>query len=138
MRKKKSLKGLHGIYVVVEDLGPEMKGKLTRRQVQEAVESRLKVAGIRIFREKEAAKSIGEPYLYVNIAALPIGPKRFACRMDVELHQLVILAHNSSQGHAITWDSGIITIGNVAEILDYLDEIIWDFIYDFLAVNPNN
>lgn len=28
MLRKKSLKGMHGIYVVVEDLGPELKGGL--------------------------------------------------------------------------------------------------------------
>lgn len=138
MRKKKSLKGLHGIYVVVEDLGPEMRGKITRREIREKVENRLKWAGIRTFHAKEAAKSMGEPYLYVNIAALPQGQKKYACRIDLEVHQLVTLVHNSSQGHAITWDSGVVTVGDVQEILDYLDELVFDFIYDYLAVNPNS
>jgi hypothetical protein len=138
MRKKKSLKGLEGIYVVVEDLGPEMRGKLTRKQIQTNIEGRLAFAGIPILKEKEAAKTMGEPYLYINLAALPIDRQRFACRMDVELHQLVALINGSRHGHAITWDAGIVTIGTIQELLESLDDLFLDFIDDFLAVNPQN
>ena len=34
MMKRKSLKGMAGIYVVVEDLGSEFKGTVTRRDVR--------------------------------------------------------------------------------------------------------
>jgi hypothetical protein len=138
MRKKKSLKGLEGIYVVVEDLGPEMRGKLTRKQIQTNIEGRLTFAGIPILKEKEAAKTVGEPYLYINLAALPIDRQRFACRMDVELHQLVALINGSRHGHAITWDAGIVTIGTIPELLESLDDLFLDFIDDFLSVNPQN
>ena len=136
MRKKVSLKGLHGIYVVIEDLGPEMKGLVTRKELQTRVESRLCMAGIKPLKEKEAAKMACEPYLYVNIAAVPIGSKRYACRMDIEVHQLVTLLQDSSQCHAVTWDDGVITVGGANTILDQLDELIFEFIYDYLAVNP--
>ena len=136
MRKKGSLKGLHGIYVVIEDLGPEMKGLVTRKQLRTIVESRLRMAGIKPLKEKEAAKSASEPYLYVNIAAVPIGNKRYACRMDIEVHQLVTLIQDSGQYHAITWDDGVISVGGAQTILDQLDELIFEFIYDYLAVNP--
>lgn len=137
MRKKKSLKGLDGIYVVVEDLGPEVKGAVTRRQLRENVEARLQMAGIRILKEKEAAKTIGKPYLYVNVGALPMGEKRFACRVDIEFHQLVTLIGDSSKGHAITWDEGIIAVGDINTIYDHVNDLVFDFIYDYLAVNPS-
>ena len=79
---------MHGIYVVVEDLGPELKGVLTRSAIRKRVELQLLTAGIRLIKKLEAAKLPGEPYLYVNLAALPLGPKRFACRIDLEVHQL--------------------------------------------------
>lgn len=138
MLRKESLKGMHGIYVVVEDLGPELKGVLTRSDLRKRVEKQLRAAaGIRLVKELEAAKLPGEPYLYVNLAALPLGPKRYACRIDLEMHQLVALAHNSARGHAITWEQGVVTAGGVKTIYDNLDELVFDFIYDYLAMNPD-
>jgi len=137
MLRKESLKGIHGIYVVVEDLGPELKGVLTRSEVRKRVEKQLQTAGIRLVKELEAAKLPGEPYLYVNLAALPLGAKRFACRIDIEVHQLVALAHNSASGHAITWEQGVVTAGGVKTISNNIDELVFDFIYDYLAMNPD-
>ena len=39
MLRKESLRGMHGIYVVVEDLGPELKGVLTRSELRKRVEN---------------------------------------------------------------------------------------------------
>ncbi len=137
MLRKESLKGIHGIYVVVEDMGPELKGVLTRSEMRKRVEKQLRSAGIRLVKELEAAKLPGEPYLYVNLAALPLGPKRYACRIDFEVHQLVALAHNSASGHAITWEQGVVTAGGVKTIYDNVDDLTFDFIYDYLAMNPD-
>ena len=128
---------MHGIYVVVEDVGPELRGVLTRSELRKRVEKQLRTAGIRLVKELEAAKLPGEPYLYVNLAALPLGPKRYACRIDIEMHQLVALAHNSASGHAITWEQGIVTAGSVNTLCDNVDELVFDFIYDYLAMNPD-
>jgi hypothetical protein len=130
MLRKKSLIGMHGIYVVVEDLGPELKGVVTRSALRKRVEMQLRAAGIRLVNELEAAKLPGEPYLYLNLAALPLGPKRYACRIDLEVHQLVALAHHSASGHASTWEQGVVTTGGVKTIYD-------DFICDYLAMNPD-
>lgn len=136
MLRKESLKGMHGIYVVVEDVGPELRRVLPRSELQKRVEKQLRTAGIRLVKELEAAKLPGEPYLYVNLAALPLGPKRYACRIDIEMHQLVALAHNSANGHAITWEQGIVTAGGVKTLCDNVDELVFDFICDYLAMNP--
>ena len=138
MLRKESLKGIHGIYVVVEDLGPELRGILNRSELRKRVEAQLQTAGIRLVKELEAAKLPGEPYLYVNMAALPLGPKRYACRIDLEVHQLVALVHNSSRGHAITWEQGVVTAGGVKTIFNNFDELILDFICDYLAMNPDH
>jgi len=137
MLKKESLKGIHGIYVVVEDLGPELKGVLNQSDVRKRVETQLRTAGIRLVKELEAAKLPGEPYLYLNLAALPLGPKRFTCRIDLEVHQLVALVHNSATGHAITWEQGVVTAGGVKTIDDNIDELVFDFMYDYLSMNPD-
>jgi hypothetical protein len=137
MLRKESLKEIHGIYVVVEDLGPELKGVLNRSDLRKRVENELRTAGIRLVKELEAAKLPGEPYLYVNLAALPLGSKRFACRIDLEVHQLVALVHNSASGHAITWEQGVVTAGGAKTISNNIDELIFDFIYDYLAMNPD-
>ena len=136
MLRKKSLIGMKGIYVVVEDLGPELKGVLTRSVLRKRVEMQLLTAGIRLIKKLEAAKLPGEPYLYVNLAALPLGPKRYACRIDLEIHQLVALVHHSASGHASTWEQGVVTTGGVKTILDNVDQLVFDFICDYLAMNP--
>jgi len=137
MLRKKSLIGMHGIYVVVEDLGPELKGVVTRSALRKRVELQLLTAGIRLVKKFEAAKLPGEPYLYLNLAALPLGPKRYACRIDLEVHQLVALVHHSASGHASTWEQGVVTTGGVETIYDNVDELVFDFICDYLAMNPN-
>jgi hypothetical protein len=137
MLRKKSLIGMHGIYVVVEDLGPELKGVVTRSALRKRVEMQLRTAGIRLVNELEAAKLPGEPYLYLNLAALPLGPKRYACRIDLEVHQLVALAHHSASGHASTWEQGVVTTGGARTIYDNVDELVFDFICDYLAMNPD-
>ena len=48
MLKKKSLVGMPGIYVVVEDLGPELKGVVSRNELRKRVELQLLTAGIRL------------------------------------------------------------------------------------------
>ncbi len=136
MLRKKSLIGMHGIYVVVEDLGPELKGVMTRVEVRKRVELQLLTAGLRLVKKLEAAKLPGEPYLYVNLAALPLSPKRFACRIDLEVHQLVALVHHSASGHASTWEQGVVTAGGVKDIFDHVDELVFEFICDYLAMNP--
>ncbi len=136
MLRKKSLIGMKGIFVVVEDLGPELKGIITRSALKKRVEMQLRTAGIRIVKEVEAAKLPGEPYLYLNLAALPLGPKRFACCIDLEVHQLVALTHNAASGHASTWEQGVVTTGGVTAICDNVDELVFDFICDYLAMNP--
>lgn len=136
MLRKKSLIGMQGIYVVVEDLGPELKGVMTRVELRKRVEIQLLTAGIRLVKKLKAAKLPGEPYLYVNLAALPLGTKRFACRIDLEVHQLVALVHHSASGHASTWEQGIVTVGGINDIYDNVDELVFDFICDYLAMNP--
>ena len=137
MLRKESLKGMHGIYVVVEDLGSELKGVLNRGELRKRVETQLRSAGIRLVRELEAAKLPGEPYLYVNLAALPLSPRRYACRIDLEIHQLVALVHDSATGHAITWEQGVVTAGGIKTIFNNVDELVFDFICDYLAMNPD-
>ena len=100
------------------------------------VEAQLRTAGLRLLKETGAAKLPGEPYLYVNLAALPLERKHFACRLDLEVHQHVALVHDSKGGHAITWEQGVLTVGGLETILQHLDELVFAFICDYLAVNP--
>ena len=125
-----------GVYVVVEELGPELKGTLTRKDIRTRVEAQLRTAGIRLIKEKEAAKLPGEPYLYVNVAALPVKPKQFACRIDLEVHELVALIFDAKGSHAITWEQGMLTVGGVNVITQHLDELVFEFICDYLAIHP--
>src|SRR2546429_6513667 len=64
-----TLRGVEGVRVVIEDLGPEVeRAGLTKQQLQTDVELRLRQASIRILTTKEERFGTpGAPYLYINV-----------------------------------------------------------------------
>lgn len=73
MLRKESLKGMHGIYVVVEDVGPELRGVLTRSELRKRVEKHLRTAGIRLVKELEAAKLPGGALFVCQFGSSSLG-----------------------------------------------------------------
>ena|SRR2546426_8549737 len=63
-----TLRGLQGVYVIIEDLKPEVeRAGLARQQLQTDAELRLRKAGIRAFTRDEALRVSGRPHLEVNV-----------------------------------------------------------------------
>jgi hypothetical protein len=63
-----TLRGLKGFGVLVEKLPPEVEQEgLNRLQLQLEVESKLRMAGIKVLTREEVFRTPGEPYLYINV-----------------------------------------------------------------------
>src|SRR5262245_50071404 len=64
-----SLRGLHGVRVVVEAMEPNIeRDGLTRQQILTDVELRLRKSGIRVLTREERQRAPGQPWLYVRVS----------------------------------------------------------------------
>ena len=61
-----TLRGLQGVFVLIEDLSPESeRAGLTAQQRQTDVEEQLRHAGMPVLTQEQAFRVQGAPYLYV-------------------------------------------------------------------------
>lgn len=136
-----SLRGLEGVYVKVEGLAPEIeKDGLTETLIRRDVESKLRMAGIRMLSKEKWFDVMGSPHLYVNINCLKLRETkeyiysiRIAFRQNAypEREPILILG-------ATTW-----SVGGIIGITHRLDKIraslksrFDEFIKAYLSVNP--
>ena len=107
---ERSLKGLTGVWVVVEELGKDAAiAGVKQSTIATAVELRLRRNGIRVLNKAEIRKTVAHPFLYinVNVGGIRRGERvtGFVSYVDVELSQTVKTVH----GHTIratTWKRG--------------------------------
>jgi len=136
-----SLRGLKGVYVIIESLKPDIEADgLREDQIQTDVELKLRLAGIKVLTEEEWEKELGCPCLYVKVSARK-WESIYSCSTDVELHQDVYLVRDSSIRvfGAITWyksSFGLIGEMKVYQIRDSIKDYVDEFINDYLSVNP--
>jgi hypothetical protein len=143
---RKSLGGLQGIGVVVEDLQPDAeRDGLTKSQIKTDVELKLRQAGIRVLTIEESFKVPGSPYLYVNVNTskndvLYGAFSTYAFSLQVVLKQDVTLARDSDlKVSATTWEThtlGTVAANNLQDTRRVLGDVIDRFINDYLAENP--
>ena len=138
-----TLRGLQGVGVLVEQLPPEVENEgLRRNQIQAEVESKLRMAGIKVLTKEECAKTPGEPYLYINlnINITKTESDIHPYSIDVMLIQKVFLLRDPEKNtYAMTWSTG--GIGSIdKQILAQLRESVMNvvdvFIHAYLTENP--
>lgn len=137
-----SLKGLAGVYLLIEPLNTEArKAGLTTSQLRTDVELRLRTANIAVLTEEEGRKRPGNPYLYLDVAYkaendLPI------FRVRLALIQNVFAQRNTSRLlRASTWSVGLsgYTSGTgVATIRESARDFADHFCNDYLRVNQRD
>lgn len=142
-----SLRGLKGVLVVIEDLHPDARTiDLTQESIRDAVEDRLRDAGIRVFTVAERLAESRKPYLYVNCNVIAVPNIELTVfSIDVESHQLVTLK-NGDKAVALTWAKSYLGAQGkdraAQKIQDTVGRLVDQFVADFLAVNesplPNN
>ena len=139
---KESLKGLKGVMVDVEEIASNIeKDGLKRNSIQTDVKKKLRKAGIKVLTKKEKQKTPGMPWLYVSISSGKISPRLYAYTMRLELIQSVALVRNTRiLCNASTWKSsekiGAVDETNVKSLRYSLLDLVDEFIFDYLFVNP--
>ena len=99
-----TLRGLQGVYVLIEDMKPESeRAGLTAQQLQSDVEGQLRQAGIPVLTKDHAFRVQGAPYLYVYVHLLPHPIGLTAYSSLVEVNQRASLDRNGSSASVSTW-----------------------------------
>jgi hypothetical protein len=137
-KQRDVLKGLTGVFVVVEAMRPEVeKIGLTSQVIQTDVELELRRFGIRVLSNDERMAMLGSPYLYVNVnAGMSRGDKLWGS-LNIRLNEQVILVRQSIVCRTFTWQSQMIFTGDTEqEVRNLVKERVDEFINDYLAANP--
>lgn len=136
-----TLKGLQGVFVIIESLDPEVeKAGLTSAELRTDVELSLRLAGIRVLSEGQGRRIPGAPYLYVRVNVVTSTPSIWPYSIDVELNQYVTLDRDRNiRTTGATWSVGSIgtvTLSNIRTAKDRVNDKVDEFINAYLAVNP--
>jgi hypothetical protein len=143
---QKTLSGLRGFYILVEDLNSNItkysnaqRVPLSKEQIKKDVEHRLKGAAIKVLSWDEMLKRPGKPMLYVNINTHEYEKFWYAYDIRIEAQQVVTLEHNPLiKMSACTWSmnmTGVVNIGTMNKIRDNLNILLDRFVAAYTAVN---
>ncbi len=144
---RRTLTGLQGVKVLVEELQPNIlnydkylqKAGLSKAKLQKNVETKLKAAGIKILSGDEWLKTPGKPVLYVNVNTHENEKYWFAYDINLELRQVVSLESRPEiKTLANTWGvnmTGVVNIGTFNVITDNLAVLVGRFAAAYKAVN---
>ena len=139
---RKTLAGLTGLYVSVEQIPDEMqRDGLDTTQILTDVELKLRQAGITVLTRQEWLSTAAAPYLYVNVQAIKNPANFYAFSVDVQLRQRVTLVHDPAVLIlATTWSAtGVIgTVGSkkLSSLREAVRDLTDQFINAYLAANP--
>ena len=138
-----TLRGLKGVGVLVEHLPPEVeKEGLTKSQLQMDIESKLKMAGIKVLTKDEVFRTPGEPHLYINVNVNMAKTESdiYPYSIDILLIQQVSLLRDPNlTTFAVTWSKGGVgSIGKpiLSQLQDYVKELVDIFTKAYLEENP--
>jgi hypothetical protein len=136
-----NLKGIKAVTVVVETLKPAaVEAGLTEKQLQQDVELRLRLAGVKVVPETEIKR--GVPWLYVSVGTyLRKGSELFAFHSLVELQQNVLLMRDPTIVTAAgTWRTQSLGTVGPEEFREFVRQSVRDkvdtFLNAYLSVNP--
>jgi hypothetical protein len=135
---KKTLKGITGISVLVEEINNKALSGLTRDALQTDIELRLRKAGVEVHDPNDKS-SYDLPLLYVNVHCLSISGGMFAFNIEVQVQQAVHLRRDPSivSSGATTWKvAGLGTASSGRSIRDHVEDLVDNFLNDYLAANP--
>jgi len=138
--RREPLKGIQGIYVLIEDLPPNAKEfGITKESLKTEVELKLRLAGIKIPGSEEKDSSFGILYVTLYI----IGEKKiYAFDIDISLQEIIYIKRINQRRLVTTWNLGYLGLfhkdhkDNSPFIREQLKRTLDTFLNDYLAVNP--
>ena len=139
---RESLRGISGVGVVVEDIGPDASADgLSQDAIRTAAELILRSKGIKVLTSVERTRLGSAPYLYINVNTLKEELGLYTYAVNVDFKQVVgLLSIKNARAWGATWSASV--IGAVGEtnlrqiITDAVEPLVKDFTNDFLLVNP--
>jgi len=134
-----TLKGLKGVFVLVEDLNEEVvKDGLTRDDIRTDVEQKLRLAAIPVFSQEESYKEPGVAILVIFANIGKQAKRSYVCYIQVSLTQDVTLVRSPDvKTIGQTWSTGGIGWGmELKDIRDRIKHYVGEFINAYLSVNP--
>lgn len=143
---RSTLRGLHGVYVAVEPLSPDIESQgLTAAALKSDSELQLRMAGIRVLSKKEWATTKGGPVCYVEVnvvsdmaLAQDLGFDLFAYEIKVEFNQDVVLVRDVTfKALSPTWSTSYLGITNsLPRVRGKVKDLVAAFVAAYLDVNP--
>jgi hypothetical protein len=137
-----SLKGLKGVFVLVEDLNPpEEQAGLKTADIQADAVQRLQAAGIPLLSKEQDIDTPGMPTLYISVSvASSTATDLWPFSIDVNLEQQATLKRNPETfvPTAITWhvgSLGAVDKSNIRSVRDRVNEQIAKFVNAYNKVN---
>ena len=135
----KSLKGLAGVFVVVETLAPDITHDgLSADGLRDTISSHLTTGGVKLLSEDQLSQP-GGAIFYVSITSVKNDAGLYACNVHAEVIQAAALTRDPKiLTPATTWTSGTVGIvgaSNVKQLNGTVADIADEFVKDFLSVN---
>jgi len=140
---RKTLVDIRGIHVFVENIQPNIEKyasrfKITKEQIQQDVEQRLKNAGIVVLSYNDWLKTAGRPMLYVNVNTHEYEKYWYSYTISLDVQQGVMLETNPKiKTIATTWSiemTGIANIGTLDSIKTNTAYLVDRFINAYRSV----
>ncbi len=139
---RETVTGLREVNVQVEPVNADAeRDGLTRSDLQDEVESRLRAAGFAVLSMPMLfASALGTPVLHLDVMTLRLDG-RYAYSVRLELWQGVRLVRDPAlQALAVTWFApqliGTVSPDSVVEIRRAVHSAVDEFVQDCLAVKP--
>lgn len=141
---RRTLAGLRGVEVVVEDLNPAVPHPgIEQSDIQTDVELKLREAGIPVLPKSQGVLSPGSPWLYVRLALFTREDGMYAYAIEVVLNQSTRMIRDASiMSTATTWEAEG-TVGTVGEnqlrdVRETIGDQVNQFVNAYLAANPKH
>jgi hypothetical protein len=124
---RKSLSDIRGVYVLVEELQPNLqkynkRTELSATDLRRRVEAQLREAGIKVYDRDEWFRTSGNPMLYINVNTHEYEKYHFAYDIRIELQQIAYPAINPAMKLLVTtWSSnmtGVVNPGTITTIAE--------------------
>jgi hypothetical protein len=142
---RKTLAGLKGVYVIVEELQPNLqkygkKNNIEAAQLKAFVESLLNEGGIRVLTDENWLTTPGRPVLYLNVNTHEYEKLWFAYDIRIELRQLVMTEIKPAvKTLAPTWSlnvTGVCNIGTLGKVREHVGYLVKRFAEAYRSANP--
>lgn len=140
--QRETLRGLPGVWVVVEQLAPELKrAGVTQAQIQQEAEEKLRRIGLPLLNQEECWQTPGMPWLYLTVAVLKTNDTTYAATIAAVLYQEVRLTRTPQiKTFGVTWDTGVrlgrLSAESLLTVRQSVGDLIDQFTADYQAVNP--